>query len=236
MVSEEATPVNGYAQTLGRGLRVLEVLRGHVNGLGVLEISTALGLNRTVVYRLLGTLRVHGLVAQDENGRFLLAGGLLALAAGVRADLRAIARPPLAALADEVSATAFLTVIEGGEAISVGVMPPRSGRLHVSYHVGMRHPLTVGAAGLAILAGRAPQPGERPEVTEARVRGYVVTSGELEAGAWGLAAPVPRGAPAIGSIGVAAMAPLDIDRTVEAVRRTAQDISRALGYGDQIAR
>ena len=49
---------------------------------------------------------------------------------------------------------------------------------HVSYRVGARHPLTQGAAGKAI--GLV----ERDEAA------YAVTSGELQTGARGLAAPV----------------------------------------------
>jgi DNA-binding IclR family transcriptional regulator len=50
----------------------------------------------------------------------------------------------------------------------------------VAYRVGARHPLEQGAAGKAILLGRAPHGGPR----------YVETVGEIQAGAHGVAAPV----------------------------------------------
>ena len=49
------------SQTLDRGLRVLAVLAGTPNGLTVTELAAAVGVNRTVVYRLVTTLEQHGL-------------------------------------------------------------------------------------------------------------------------------------------------------------------------------
>ncbi|MEV8152485.1 helix-turn-helix domain-containing protein, partial [Streptomyces fradiae] len=44
------------SQTLDRGLRVLKLLADTDHGLTVTELSHRLGVNRTVVYRLLATL------------------------------------------------------------------------------------------------------------------------------------------------------------------------------------
>ena len=43
------------SQTLGRGLRVLEVLAATPNGLTITALATEVGVNRTVVYRLVAT-------------------------------------------------------------------------------------------------------------------------------------------------------------------------------------
>lgn len=219
----------GYSRTLGNGLRLLELLHDRSGGLGVNEIAAALGLHRTVVYRLLGTLRAHHLVVRD-GGRYLLGPGLFELAGSVQADLRRAAEPHLATLADRVGATAFLTVADGDDAVSACVVEPRSARLHVSYRLGVRHPLTLSAAGLAILAGRAAQPGERPELATARRRGYASTTGELEPGAWGLAMPLPsRDQHATASIGVVAMTTLDTHGVVSAVRDAVDAVATAAG-------
>lgn len=210
----------GYAQTLGNGLRVLDILRGHPQGLGVNAIAVELGAHRTVVYRLLATLRAHGLVTRDTDGRHRLGISLLGLAAAVRTDLRSTAASPLSELAETVGATAFLTLAEGNEAMTVSVVEPRNARMHVAYRLGSRHPLTVGAPGLAILAGRPHLDGERAEVTTARAAGYAITVSELESGAWGLAMPlVDEAGWAIASAGVVALTELDLDRVVLAVRR-----------------
>ena len=215
-----------YSQTLGNGLRVLELLRAHRQGLGVNAIATELGMHRTVVYRLLGTLRAHNLVVTGQDGRHRHGLGLLELAGAVRADLRQAAEPQLAQLAEQVAATAFLAIAEHGEAVSACVVEPSNAQLHVSYRLGIRHPLTVSAAGLAILAGRPPAADERPEITTARERGYAVTSGELQSGAWGMATALPSSSGQPGaSIGVIALAELDAQTVAPALRRAAAAIS-----------
>lgn len=228
------TPVNapvvatgtGQSQTLHRGLCVLEVLAGHPAGLGVVELAKEIGAHRTVVYRLLGTLRTHGLVSQAPDGRYRAGLGLLTLSAAVHGDLRGAARPHLARLADALDATAFLTVGDGMEAVSACVVEPHLAGVRVSYRVGVRHPLTVSAAGLAILSARPAVRGERAEVAEGRRRGYVVTTGELQSGAWGLAAPLPRASwDTEACIGVIALTELDEARTAVAVNATARAIA-----------
>ena len=157
---------------------MLEVLAAAPNGLTVTELSTVLEVNRTVVYRLISTLEQHGLVRRDARGRLFVGLGVLHLASAVRPLLRDLAVPVLRSLADAIGCTAHLTVADGDEALALAVVEPSWTDFHVSYRVGARHPLTQGAAGKAI--GLV----ERDEAA------YAVTSGELQTGARGLAAPV----------------------------------------------
>jgi DNA-binding IclR family transcriptional regulator len=55
----------------------------------------------------------------------------------------------------------------------------------------MRTPLTRGAAGYAILAAGPALPGEPPQVTLARERGYATSHAEVEAGQFAVAAWIP---------------------------------------------
>jgi DNA-binding IclR family transcriptional regulator len=112
--------------------------------------------------------------------------------------LRDAALPVLRDLAEEVGATAHLTVADGDEALAVAVVEPSWTSVHVAYRVGSRHPLERGAAGRAILAARRPAAADR----------YVLTEGELQPGAQGIAAPVPVGL-VEASVGVVSLAPLD---------------------------
>jgi DNA-binding IclR family transcriptional regulator len=229
----------GYSQTLGNGLRALEVLRDHPGGLGVNAVAQQLGVHRTVAYRLLTTLRAHQLAVRDADGRYSLGIEVLGLAQAVLAGLRSTAEPALAELADRLNATSYLTVAEGDDAVTVSTAEPRRPRMHVAYRVGSRHPLTTGAPGLAILAGRPYQPGERAEVTAARSRGFAVTAGELEAGAWGLAMPVFDSRKwAIACVGVVALTELDPADVVPAVRRARAAVtgrSDAGGPGQEVS-
>ena len=106
--------------------------------------------------------------------------GVLALARGLQPVLRELAGPVLRSLAEELGSTAHLTVADGGEALAIAVVEPSWTDYHVAYRVGARHPLEQGAAGKAILLGRAPDCGSA----------YVETRGEIQAGAHGVAAPV----------------------------------------------
>jgi DNA-binding IclR family transcriptional regulator len=187
------------SQTLDRGIRVLMVLAAAPQGLSVTALSEALGINRTVVYRLVSTLEQHALVRRDGHGRLHVGLGVLHLATAVQPVLRDVAIPVLRQLAERVGCTAHLTVAEGDEALALAVIEPSWTDFHVSYRVGARHPLTRGAAGRAILLLRE-QDGPA----------YVATSGELEPGARGLAAPV-RGVSGLeASVGVVTLVDMDV--------------------------
>ncbi len=190
------------------------------------ELAAALGTSRPVVYRLLEPLAARRLVRRVD-GRFRLGPGLLELAGRVASGLAAAAEPHLRALAGELGATAHLTLLDGDHAVVAAAVEPSGATLHVAYRVGLRHPVTAGAAGLAILAGRPPAAGERPEVARARKRGFAVSTGELQAGAHGFAVPVAApGRPAEASIGLVALAPLDVAATTPRVLEAAAALAR----------
>jgi DNA-binding IclR family transcriptional regulator len=206
------------SQTLDRGLRVLDALAVSPGGLTVTELSARLEVNRTVVYRLVSTLEQHALIRRDTRGRLHLGLGVLHLAAAVQPVLRDLAVPILRELAEAVGCTAHLTVSDGDEALALAVVEPSWTDFHVSYRVGSRHPLGIGAAGRAILLGR--DPGSAA---------WVVTVGELQPGARGLAVPV-RGVEGLeASVGVVTMSEFDEQelgaRVAEAADRVAQALS-----------
>jgi DNA-binding IclR family transcriptional regulator len=178
------------SRTLARGLRMLRALAATPAGLSVTELAVELGTHRAGIYRLLAPLLDERLVTRGAGGRYLLGAGLVELASAVRPRLQEVAAAELRALAEEVRATAALTVRDGDDAVVLAVVEPWSTRMHVAYRPGLRHPLDVAASGLAILAGNPPLAGERPEVEQARRRGYAISSGELLPGATGVAAPV----------------------------------------------
>ncbi|HEX6149862.1 IclR family transcriptional regulator [Nocardioides sp.] len=186
------------SQTLDRGIRVLMALAAAPQGLTVTALAETLGINRTVVYRLVSTLELHALVRRDGHGRLHVGLGILHVATAVQPVVRDVAIPVLRRLAEQVGCTAHLTVAEGDEALALAVIEPSWTDLHVSYRVGARHPLDRGAAGKAILLLR-----------EASTSPYAVTAGELEAGARGLAAPV-RGVEGLeASLGIVTLMALD---------------------------
>ncbi|HYJ67441.1 MAG TPA: helix-turn-helix domain-containing protein [Nocardioidaceae bacterium] len=205
------------SQTLARGLRVLQLLASEPRGLTMTELAQRVEVNRTVAYRLVSTLVEFGLARRDDQSRVSIGIGVIDLARAIEPLLRDQARPVLRRLAEDVGATAHLTIAEGDEALAISVVEPSWTDYHVAYRVGTRHPLDRGAAGRAILLGRNGQAAP-----------YVVTRDELQPGASGLAAPV-RGVPGLEcSVGVVALGELDVDAVGVRVVRAASDIAGRL--------
>ncbi|MET7637659.1 helix-turn-helix domain-containing protein [Streptomyces sp. NPDC005438] len=208
------------SQTLDRGLRVLKLLADTDHGLTVTELSQKLEVNRTVVYRLLATLEQHALVRRDLGGRARVGLGVLRLGRQVHPLVREAALPALRGLAEDVGATAHLTLVDGNEALAVLVVEPSWTDYHVAYRTGFRHPLDRGAAGRAILAAREEGPDLDPE--------FVLTHGELEAGASGAAAPL-RGVGGIeGSVGVVMLTDNVSEEVGRRVVKAAREVAEAL--------
>lgn len=209
------------SQTLDRGLRVLKLLADTDHGLTVTELSHKLGVNRTVVYRLLATLEQHALVRRDLGGRARVGLGVLGLGRQVHPLVREAAMPALRSLAEDIGATAHLTLVDGAEALAVAVVEPTWTDYHVAYRAGFRHPLERGAAGKAILSARRPADAEEGP-------GYTLTHGELEAGACGAAAPLLGVTGVEGSVGVVMLSEVVPERVGERVMHAAREVAEAL--------
>ena len=203
--------------TLDRGLALLQaVADADTEAPTISDLAVAIGASRAAVYRLLVPLQARGLVRR-EGSKVRLGLGLLQLAAKVAPQLRVAALPALRELAEAVGATAHLTVADGEEALAVAVVEPSWTDFHVAYRVGARHPLSEGAAGKAILSGR--EPGGPP---------YMQTSGELQTGAQGVAAPV-RGVDGLeASIGIVTLDEVDPQTVGPRVVEAAIEVSSRL--------
>jgi IclR family transcriptional regulator, KDG regulon repressor len=201
------------AQTVDQAMRLLRSIA--VDGRGSAGVLAArLGLNRTVVYRLLRTLEAHGTVRRD-GGEFTLGLELVALAHAVESDVRQAARPSLEWLTERSMETALLAVPDGDEAVAVDQVVPAERMVRVHYRPGFRHSLARGAHGRALLAfcpaaqidrvvaDLGVADAVRRRLGQTRRRGYAVSRNELQSGAAGVAAPVrdPTGA-VVASIGV----------------------------------
>jgi DNA-binding IclR family transcriptional regulator len=207
------------SQTLDRGLRVLKLLADNDHGLTVTELSSKLGVNRTVVYRLLATLEQHALVRRDIGGRARVGLGVLQLVRQVHPLVREAALPVLRSLAEDLGATAHLTLVDGTEALTVAVVEPTWTDYHVACRAGFRHQLDRGAAGRAILSARS---------GAAREPSYVLTRGELEWGASGAAAPLLGLTGIEGSVGVVMLSEAVPERVGPRVVDAAREVADAL--------
>lgn len=218
-------------QTLDRGLKALEIIAEQDGGLSVAELAEQLGVHRAIAYRIVATLEGHGLVVRRTEGGLRLGAKIALLAGHFEPQLRRSAQPFLERLAREAQATAFISVAEGEEAVVILVAEPDAGLLRVGYRVGSRHPLSCGAAGIAILAGRLPQPHESEAVRTARALGYSLTHGQLQRGAVGVASPIA--APHLQSsveacVGVVAMEDLETDQATASVMACARRLAESM--------
>lgn len=219
------------SQTLDRGLRVLELLAEQERPLSSVQIAAALGVHRSIAYRIVRTLEDHRLLQRRSDGCWQLGVGLVVLARTVSPTLHTAATPELADLANDLGMTAFLSVADRDECVTVLTVEPRHSQVHVAYRPGVRHPIDRGGPGLALLAGGPPRPGERPEVTIARAAGYALTSGEVVPGLSSVAAPVvPVDGVVVASVAVLFLQepPRAVGPVARRVRAAAEAIAREL--------
>jgi DNA-binding IclR family transcriptional regulator len=196
-----SSPSGETSQTLDRGLTVLSLLATHSDGLTAAELADELSTARAVVYRLLRTLEAHRLIGRIDT-RYVLGIGVAELASKLRPRLQATVLPILRRLSEETNSTTLLSVADGDQALILLTEEPTRSMFHLALRQGARHPLDVGADGVAILAGRPAAQSDGSEVKLARRRGYALTVGALQSGAVGVAAPIKTSDWATASIGV----------------------------------
>ncbi|SIO01557.1 IclR family transcriptional regulator [Agromyces cerinus] len=236
MVTDDATRAG--SQTLSRGIRILEVLADADRALSIDEVAAALGVHRSVAYRLVRTLEHHGLVTRDAAGRLALGTGLAALASGVARDLQHLALPELNAVANELGMTCLLAVLaDAEEAVTLVSASPRQSVAVVSYRPGHRHPITRGGPGKAILlslpesAWPAEVPsGLRDEIAESRRRGYALSHDEVVPSLASVAVPLVLPGQPPASIAVIHVSFSQPEAEIaERLRLAAEAVTRAYG-------
>ncbi|TQL67895.1 IclR family transcriptional regulator [Nocardioides albertanoniae] len=178
------------------------------------RLATAAAIPRPTAHRLLSALQEEGLVERDNGtGAWHLGPEcfLLGAAATTRHDITPAARAVVLRIAQETGESAFFSIRRGDETVCVlredGSFPIRS---HV-LHEGIRFPLGVASAGLAILAFLPEARREaylarvdltagygeehsaaalRERVSATRELGFAVNPGLIVVGSWGLGAAV----------------------------------------------
>ena len=206
--------------TLDRGLTVLSLLARNGDGLTAAELAEHLGIARAAVYRLLRTLEAHSLVARLGT-RYILGFGVAELAGQLKPRLQATVLPILRRLSEQTNSTALLSVADGDQALILLTSEPPHSTMHLAMREGARHPLTVGADGIAILAGRPGSEDDTEDVRVARRRGYAVSVGSIQEGAVGIAAPIQVSDWSTASLGVVQLGLKLVDEQVPHVVKAA---------------
>lgn len=190
-------PAPAHSQTLSRGIRALEILAEAQAPMTIAELSDALGVHRSIAYRILRTLEDHSLLMRDSAGRVQAGPGLAALARGVSRDLQSAALPELTLLANDLMMTAFIAVWDQHDCVTLFTVEPRHTTALVQ-HPGTRHSFDAGAPGIAIQSAltreqweqHAPGQRIRPEAQVAKEIGYAVSHDEVIPGVSAVAVPV----------------------------------------------
>jgi DNA-binding IclR family transcriptional regulator len=143
----------GGVQSVDRAFQVLDILArtGHA---GVSEIAEELGVHKSTVSRLLGSLVAREIVRQNnDRGKYQLGFGILRLASAIPGRLSLVheARSILENLADEYKETVNLAVLRSNYAVNVDqAMGPST--LATYDWVGSLTPLHATSSGKILLA------------------------------------------------------------------------------------
>lgn len=186
------------SQTLSRGLTALEILAAHDRPMSLNELAEALEVHRSNAYRVLRTLEEHRLVLRDGEGLIRLGPRLTVLARGVAPGLSTAAAKPVADLANAAGMTAFLTVLDEADVITIHSAEPTNVDVAVARRPGTRHSILVGAPGHALEAlltreRRLELLGTETLSEQAQLataRGYAVSESEVMGGVSAIAVPV----------------------------------------------
>lgn len=256
--AQQAKEAKSSVQSLAKGFRVLEAFSAEVEEMTLSEVADAARLDAGTTFRMLNTLVALGYIARvPDTKRFRLTLKVLDLGFNAIAhkDQRALVRPVLQTLVDDISEAASYGVIDGGDVVYIERVRAGFTRLGVDVRIGTTIPAATSVIGAAILAflpeatrervlavpPRHPLTAKPPTRAEldanlARVRkqGYVLHESLIAGGLHILAVPVldPDGS-AIGAVSVAA--PMMCiseeaikERTLSHVLAAAKDIARAL--------
>lgn len=227
-------PASG-SQTLSRGLTALSLLADHGHQ-SIQSLAGLLGVHRSVAYRLVRTLEEHRLVVRDAAGTLSLGPQLVVLARDVEHDLQSASLPHLQQLADELGATAFLAVRDGDDAVTLVTAVPRGVNASVAQHPGHRHPISLGAPGVALQSMLSDatwrelghDESMHPEVERVRTRGFAVSANEVMQGITSIGAPIRARGTTDAAVAVVTVGEPDTDALGEAVQRTARAIEADL--------
>jgi len=253
-----------YVQAVDRALAILETLAESERPMGLVELSTRVGLHVSTVHRLLATMGKRRFVAQDpQTGRYRL--GMRAFEVGSAAiqqvELREVARPHLRWLMEETQETANLAVLMDGEVVYIDQVESQN-LVRMFTRVGRRVPAHCTGVGKILLAGLSDEevlhilderglPRFTPhtivdpqellqELQRVRASGYALDNEEREVGVRCVAGPVRdhegKVVAAVSISGPSSRITEDrLSRLIAAVRTATSRISTELGWrGDPV--
>ncbi len=175
--------------------------------LSLTEISNALHMHKTTVYRILRTLQSVGWIEQSSaNGRYRLGTGILlvASAVSVHRTTRSLIAEEMRKLSELHNETVVLSALRGNIGICVDMVKSHHS-LSISPENGYIVPLERGATGKTLLASQPPDvirtilesyPDDEAAALQRQIGdiqrdGYCISESEVDMGVAAIAVPLP---------------------------------------------
>ena len=223
-MSDKKTTEAKVDSTLSKGLAILEKLAEARRSLGVTEISRSLDLTKSNTFRLLQTLSRLGYVTQKEDGSYAVTLKMWQVGRSTvdSLNLRELAAPEMAYLADETGETIYLAVPEQFNVVYIDKIESKK-PIRSWNPIGGSAPIHCVGTGKAILAANYERLRDKlseplqaftnrtltslsqldADIEATRVRGYAFDTGEFRDRifSFGAAIRLPDGE-AVAAIGI----------------------------------
>jgi DNA-binding IclR family transcriptional regulator len=199
---------------LHKALDILETIRGSQSGIGLADLSRALGIPKPTAYRIAATLESRGFLARNQSGRYQISRKFFDLEYRLSDEqlLTRAAQPVMELLMESCRETLNLGILDAGEVVVINTIEsPQT--IRMSSKIGNRRHLHSTALGKVLLGGlpdkdvlRLIRLKKLPRLTPAtiitkaalmselekvRKLGYAMDNEENEAGGRCIGAPIP---------------------------------------------
>jgi len=146
-----------YMQSIDRAMVIIKILVNSPTGeMTISELSKISHLPASTMHRLLKAMKKHGLIEQDESTKYYRLGSSW-LEYGLRLydtmDYVSAIRPELESLSKDLKENVYLYKLSGDESLIIERLDYMDEKkLRVTNQIGLRTPLSEGAANIAIVS------------------------------------------------------------------------------------
>ncbi len=243
-------------QSVAKAMKLLDILAETPAPLTLAELSTKTGWPKSTVHGLLSTMRESSVIAQDDEGRYMLGIRLFEYGCTLSSSWTILetAKPYIQHISYHTGEAVFLSILDRGEIITLDRADNRTG-LQTSAEMGCRLPIHCTSQGKLFLAYMSEQeqqnilrrtelreytnhtittlPTLYKEFEQIRQQGYAIENGEYKKGLRSVAAPIfdhdGKVRYAIGIIGMFRQIESEqFIRAISVVKETADKISASL--------
>ncbi len=243
-------------QSVAKAMKLLDILAESPAPLTLAELSFRTGWPKSTVHGLLSTMRESSVVAQDDEGRYMLGIRLFEYGCTLSSSWTILetAKPYIQHISYHTGEAVFLSILDRGEIITLDRADNRTG-LQTSAEMGCRLPIHCTSQGKLFLAYMNEQeqqnilrrtelreytnhtittlPALQKEFEQIRQQGYAIENGEYKKGLRSVAAPIfdqdGKVRYAIGIIGMFRQIESEqFVRAISVVKETADKISASL--------